>query len=807
MLVGMTELLNVENIPDQAGLHRAWELTFGQVSLTSLDPHHDCCTDVQGSPGTQLMLCSDFWQVDYPVEVRRAVLDQSRYPFQPSGLLDVLRALAVPDINDMVAESLFGLDPTHHACDYFNSFSNATFVTPSSAYTLIGVDHTGRKMVRSSQTISLPGGLDIPRGTTGIRLTGDDLPPVITWNVTMPGWKLLVETMRAASGLPPTPTPPTSEGTIQLSVADLYSGTQPPSSTEVLSSGFLFLAAALRPSSSLTIELLRVLASAEYTVHPLVEIALSVLSSFDPSYDPSLAVHALKLLSNLVVAPETNAWQALKTSAFFGGYGRKRSPAANLLQASQKGEHSMTIAFLQLVASLVETSSSYSEGDVVLPSALHLVFTDIWSLFPGWRYEHIGTKFEIASLVFEIYLTILRHPLSRRTDNLTSTAQSVINLFISEASPLTYRPIVDIVTQAPSTLRGMVARHRESEARWIVESADKALMMLQSLFRIASSLQIATTSLPYGIMGVTVVSPFTQKTQLLDYLLDLTNLPSTQPMTTLLSLQTVRCYLESVAHDPKRPSIAGLLRDPSQSYQRLAKLAVQSESPEIQAATWYLLSTVLVTQTGSATAVVECEDGGEATGVLKSAIEHILTKRVSFIEAPHVMAAVLSFVQAVLDSASLALPISILRKHADLWEAVYEISHRLVPSPPTFQLSMHADDFAARIWQYAYSIQAKANATTLLATELGLSVDDEGPETKAQSVVLSLFRNASNLTEAAALASHSSCDPLLHEEQLHNLEECGLSLKGLKTTALPAEREYGSTYLYGEYLDWINNRG
>jgi len=31
MLVGMTELLNVENIPDQTGLHRAWELTFGQV--------------------------------------------------------------------------------------------------------------------------------------------------------------------------------------------------------------------------------------------------------------------------------------------------------------------------------------------------------------------------------------------------------------------------------------------------------------------------------------------------------------------------------------------------------------------------------------------------------------------------------------------------------------------------------------------------------------------------------------------------------------------------------------------------------
>lgn len=35
MLVGMTELLNVENIPDQSGLYRAWELAFGQVCKTT----------------------------------------------------------------------------------------------------------------------------------------------------------------------------------------------------------------------------------------------------------------------------------------------------------------------------------------------------------------------------------------------------------------------------------------------------------------------------------------------------------------------------------------------------------------------------------------------------------------------------------------------------------------------------------------------------------------------------------------------------------------------------------------------------
>lgn len=793
----MTELLNVENIPDQEGLHKAWELTFGGVSFRSIQYKNNELIR-QASAGTNIMLCADYWQVDYPLDTRRAVLDQSRYPFQPSGLLNVLRALAVPDINDIVAESLFGLDPTHHACDYFNSFSNATFVTPSSAYTLTGNDLTGRKLVRSTQVITLPGGVDLPRGTTGVRLTGDELPPVITWNMTMPGWKLLIETMRAAAGLPATAFPSSDGTATKLSVADLYSGTEPPSSTEVLSSGFKFLTAILRPSSSLTLELLRVCAPDAYTIHPLVEISLSVLANFEPSYDPSLAVDALRLMANLVVAPEANAWQALKSSAFFGGYGRKRSPASTLLQASQKGEHSIALAFLRLVISLVETAPRAPEGDSVLQSALNIIFTEIWSVFPGWRYSQVATKFEIASLLLEILDTVLRNPMSRHGDNVTPAAQTVTTQFVSDASPLTYRPIIDVITQAASTLRSMVARHHEEEARRIIDSVDKALTMLSSLFRLASSLKTPSTALPFGIMSATVISPTSQKMQLFDYLLELTGLPSTQPLTTLLSLKTARTYLEAIAPDVKRPSVAGQLRDPVTSFAQLGQLADKAESADTRAAAWQLLSTMIVTQRGCATAVVSTEQLDSLEGILKSAVAYITGHCATYLDQPHAMAAVLHFLQAVFDCPSLDRPIALLRKEASFWEAIGEIALRLIPSPPTFQLSMHADDFAARIWQYAYSVQAKANATAVLATELGLSVEIDGPETKAQSLVLSLFRNATNLTEAAALASHTSCDPRLHEEQLSRLKDCGWGLNGLRTIALPAEREYGSNYLYGE---------
>jgi nuclear pore complex protein Nup188 len=567
----------------------------------------------------------------------------------------------------------------------------------------------------------------------------------------------------------------------------------------VLSSGFKFFKAVLRPSSSLTLELLRVCAPDQYSIHPLVEISLGVLASFDPSYDPSLAVDALNLLASLATAPDTNAWHALKASAFFGGYGRKRSPATTLLQTSQRGDYSIAIALLRLVVSLVETAPRVSEDDVVLRSALHLIFTDIWSVFPGWRYERVASKFEIASLLLGIFDSVLRNPMSRYGDNVTPTAQALISLFVSDASPLTYRPIVDVITQAATSLRGMVARHRDEEARCIIESVDKALAMLSTLFRLASSLAAPTTALPFAIMGATVVSPSSQKIQFFDYLLELTDLPSTQPLTTLLCIKTARGYLEAIAPDVKRPSVAGLLRDPARSFGRLAHLAGESEAPATRAAAWQLLSTIVTTQRGCANTVVSCEPSEALQGVLKTAADYITDHTSTYLDQPDVMAAVLLFLQAVLDCPSLHQPISILRKQATLWEAVHDIAHRLIPSPPTFQLSMHADDFAARIWQYAYAVQAKANATSVLATELGLSVDMDGPETKVQSLVLSLFRNSSNLTEAAALASHTSCDPRLHEEQLNSLQSCGWGLNGLKTIALPAEREYGSNYLYGEF--------
>ncbi|MDA4763257.1 hypothetical protein, partial [Enterobacter hormaechei] len=73
-----------------------------------------------------------------------------------------------------------------------------------------------------------------------------------------------------------------------------------------------------------------------------------------------------------------------------------------------RGKHGLTAALLRLVRSL----ASANAGDAqVVRSAVKLVVTEVWSQFSGWRYQDISKRYEIASLLIEIFDIVLRHPL------------------------------------------------------------------------------------------------------------------------------------------------------------------------------------------------------------------------------------------------------------------------------------------------------------------------------------------------------------------------------------------------------------
>jgi len=230
-------------------------------------------------------------------------------------------------------------------------------------------------------------------------------------------------------------------------------------------------------------------------------------------------------------------------------------------------------------------------------------------------------------------------------------------------------------------------------------------------------------------------------------------------------------------------------------------MTVDGATDEVKSLTWSVVATIVSTQPGSASACVG-DSGAEIKGLLAKAVEKVHEWEELIDAHPRVLASVLQHLVSVLSSSTSSTAVKNLRSHPTFWTTVFYISRRIVPTPPTFTLSMHHQDFASRIQAYAYAVQAKANATSLLALELGLLAEEEEQgNSQARELVVGLFKNGTEVTEATLAAVHNSCYPDLHERHRKTLIEAGVDLEVVKTVASLEERDFGSTYLYGESRD------
>lgn len=752
--------------------------------------HFKSDADEQGSEAVSLAVCADFWIADFPVEARRSLLDTSHFPLQATNILRILASLSSTKVADHEAQASFDVIPAARVCQYFNSLPGLTFVTNPSSFRFIGKDASGRMMVEAKQAIPLPGDITLPEGTTGTLISREDAAAqIVSWNVEVPCWTLLMELLQAAAGF--TVNPPKGECAVRIDQLGIQ---EPP--TAILLAGLIFLRSVLRPSSELAPQLLQALAgTSNSSSHPLIEVVGSILTK---PVDVAVAVEALAVLQLLLPFSHA-AWQSLRASGFFGWPGRSKSPASILLHANHQGDHVATIALLQVVQSLIDSASTLRipEDDPVIRSALLFAFHDVWSVYPSWRYNTPAQRFEIVSLLASIFDTVLRHPISPITLTTSPAAQLLIDIFVTTASPLTFRPIVDTLTHASPTFKRSIATRHLAEAQSVIQSCEHAMELLSTLFRVSVTSNAST--LPFSIFSASVASPSSDRLQLVDYLLELATALSTQVSTAVLIVKTVRTYLEATSKDADRPSLASFLRNPAATFRRLTDLTESQAVPDLKEAVWLLLSTIVATQPGCVIPCVGASLEGKVEGTLAVAIHQVTAWETTWSISPHVLAATLNYIQSVVSSPSASKAIAALRKDDGFWQATFDISIRPVPVPPTFQLSMHSDDFASRIEAYAYGTRAKANATAILATELALIGEEEtdGPETKSQTLVLGLFRSPNNVSEAASNAIKTSCSPELHDEMGQRLRDCGVSLAAIRTVELSCEREYGSTYFYG----------
>ncbi|WVQ93092.1 hypothetical protein IAU59_000156 [Kwoniella sp. CBS 9459] len=790
LLIGLSELVQLESIADRPGLYRSWELLFGG-----------------GSTSTTSLLAADYWIADFPYEERRTILDRSQFPHQPDHLLRVLSSLVGASTSEHPVE-VFGTDSAAQVHHYFTNLPTITHTVEATWCRSLGKDENGREFVEALKSFVLPGGGIIPRGSRGLTTTSNSTTKVMWINQIISGWHLLLEILQAAAGLKSADEKVTLISThppdsVFFSVRDLDMQVD---TADILAAGLKFLRSVLHSSSYIKASVLTHLSPEDQFTsgQTLLQLTLTVLHhsrTSDLNIESEVVSDAIDIVQALITAPSSNVWPALRSSGFFDVTGKKRGSVVALIQAdSVKGEHILTASVLRLVHTLVVNAEHVPETDaVILRSALHLVFADVWNNFSAWRYKDVAKKYELSSLLVSIFDTVLSHPLTPDGSGPTTAAQVLIDLFITNTSPLTYRPLIDAITQAGYLIPRLIGSRRQVDAELVVKCLDESLEFIATLHRVSVMMGTPANALPKSLLAIPVSSSSGDKIQLVDSLFDLAFAPAAQGSNILNILKMLRVYLEVIGTDPHRPSLASMLRNPQSPCEGLSALAGKTDDLDIRAAVWELLSTIVSTQPGCVQACLGQIKDDTFEGILKSAVDEISNWNAGLRDAPHTLGAVLNYLQAIMQAAGADKAIAILRKDTAFWQSVFDLSTRIVAAPPSFSLSMHSDDFSLRIQQYAYSVQAKANATSLLASELAFALDndeDGQSETKARTLLLSLFRNKSALQEAALMACHSSCVPELHEEQGKKVTAYGGHLPNLKTILLPSERQYGRAYLY-----------
>lgn len=786
LLIGLSQLVQLDFISDRPALYRVWEQLFGG-----------------SDPSSSLALGTDYWSYDFEYAPRRAILDESRFPLQATNLLQVLSSLAGPaSYNDTTN--------CEACCRYFSHLPRLTFVTRPDAYRIITRQSDGRRLVETSRHIVLPGGVVLSPNTSGVVISREDDPQdVITYALQdkrLGGWPILGVLLREASGMPASLGEATlalseESNPLYLSVADLGISAD---ADDILATGLKFCLAVLRPTSPIALDILTALSPdrSRPAVHVMTDLLSHVLQS-STAYDTSparlrIVEHAISLLSVLLQLPTGECWSHLRATGFFlvSSNARKKNTAARLFAGDvARGEYGSTLAILRLVLAMVARPVNLpTPDDVLLRAALHTVFVEVWSVFQAWRYRDIGQKWEIASVLLDVFDSAMRHPGAVNEVSMPA-ADLLSGVFIASTSLATYRPFVNVITEFEQIVRRLMGMRRTAEAQTVIATFENAIGFLATLLRLSEKAGLGTSP-ARSVLGISVTSSKGQKVQLIDLLLDIACAPSTPESVSVGILKTFRTFF-ATSSSADDLSLTSSLRNAQRSFEDVATL-LSSPSVAHQTGAWRLLAAATSTQPGCSTFTIGSTASQPLGSILSIATTTVQEWEDAFASSPRVLSACLAYCKSIISASPSSPAVAELRKEAAFWQAVYDISRRHIPPPPTVLLSAKSSDFIPRVEAYSYRMSARAEATSLLATELGAILDaDEDPrDSKAHHHVLSLFRNKAQLQEASLLAVHSSCDPSVHEAQRHNLSAAEVPLAGIQQLRLPGEAEYGGSYLY-----------
>ncbi|KAI0048058.1 hypothetical protein FA95DRAFT_1133922 [Auriscalpium vulgare] len=885
LLIALSELIPVELIPDFDTFLEVWVALFGQSESQSVI---GLCQqfwqyDYVKSAGRRAVL--DVARARFPVQFKPllrllgALTGSGFKKADPLGNVDYR-----PPDRALLAERALS---AQHVSYYLDMLPTFTQVLPASACTGAHAlyEKVPERYGSSSKStgltyinlrpIRLPGGSILPPRSTGRLLSQDGEDYIIVaWEHDHSGWALVMEVLvdyarrrRLLSTAPSAASSALAAGrrgatapiaTLSLQDIGLDVGTE--GDPHIVAEALDLLCSVIKDNAAIAEQVLQEFGFGEdvdENAPELVQLTMLILEdalsrSAAPSRKPPLShliTSSMNLLAGLLSLPKTSqrVWLFARASTTLFETNRNTGSAAAMLAAERAlGSYSTTHALLLLVHSMFDEASKTTlipgkmrmlgMKEEVLLRALRFVHAEIWMEHAGWKYAHLGTRFEVGRMISGLYADILDQAPPTSPGPLAAVGQAVYDAFVLKATTSSIGPLLTCITTYRAVLHRIYTYRRLSDLRGLslVMRSHLRLIRLSLTYKQRLHPDAGACLLEQALCSKagTDGGPFTGGRHQVDPLDVLTGIVSEGSMETLIPIEAVRvlyALCTSLAtSQPSAPSIVGHLSDPEAAVSSLVRLAQHPyQDLDVRLAIWRFMTVAVENEPALGHLFVAGHfrtpepDKDASTDKDKQPVSGLSMARKlvamwqDFWEVdPAVLASVLGFVAAVwtrgLEHQN---AIKALREDAEFWGMLAAIVQEDLSPAPEYR-STEITEFATSaprsvyhdsIRDHAYRVLSKALAVRIFALDLGMeppSATGKSKSLKSYEAIAAMLKSEEQLTDHIQDAISNAYDPSLYDDFVEQANDYfpNLTLQQLESSLLVGERQFGDDFAFSATL-------
>ncbi|EJD01706.1 uncharacterized protein FOMMEDRAFT_111741 [Fomitiporia mediterranea MF3/22] len=896
LIMSLTDYGPVEHVPDFDGFVEVWIELFGNSESPRCAGLCKQFWDVDWRMGSSRRAILDVVRSRFPVQFRPLI-----------RILRAMSGTVRAQSTDPGMENdAFGSNRAErHLCasyvyHYFRRLPTYTQVIPAVARTGAGAlyDRTiervgsssasGAAAYANSRPVTLPGGSLLPLKSTGRLLCADSTsdPVVVAWQHEHSGWKLLIDVLidyvnrrqglsRAASRLVDSVHSRKSDAPVTLQLSDI--GVETGVEDEAMVADALELVLSIIQGNVPQAE--QLMSSLEQGGQPvsytardapppdlvqlafmILEDALSRAQSGRTRAPTSLIAPALDILSTLLDVPayRNRVWLSLRSSSFLFGSDRDANFDSVILSTERaSGHYLMTLALLRLVrTALEETITSLlptqqeqprlqTIKEEVLLRAIRFIHGQIWVEHSGWRYAHLGDRFEIGRSIVALYSRIIQTSSAvESAHTFAGLSAFVTDVLLYQATASTVTPLVHTIASGRTIVDTLASMRRFSESirftallgdslhltrlvlylKTISPAATKHTVLEQALCTDHSAGGMLMRARKGRVNPVDMLAHYVKQRELGLYI----------PREAARSLTALCTSLSACTPSP--PSLIQYLSDAQATMASLVKILRHPyDDLELRNALWAFVCAAVEKQPALAVLFVAGQfrihpSKGKGKAVEGQEIEKLselsssMTTSASAVEAacatlsgwkelweanPQLLASVMSFLNIVWNrSLEHLATLEPTRGDVEFWKHIAAITREeLGPAPDYFsggeietEEGTHSDLHEA-VQNHAYRTKIKSHALRILGSDIvmhlrsGKEASREQPTSYKEAA--SVFQNGELLTEAISEAIFSSYDPTLYDQLTEVLKTSfePLTFESLRPVEPLNERDFGDNFM------------